>query len=69
MRSPSGLALSSSRGDAPTETTIVSASTRSKSVPPGPVETTIASGPSSRPWPERMRTPDSSRVERMSSDC
>ena len=36
IRSPSGLAVGSSRGDEPVETTRVSASMRSKSVPPGP---------------------------------
>ncbi len=41
MRSPSGMALGSWRGDAPTATTRVSASTRSKSVPPGLVATMI----------------------------
>jgi hypothetical protein len=51
MRSPSGIAVFSVRGRAPTETTMVSASTASKSVPllPAPVETTTRLVPSSRP--------------------
>jgi len=69
MRSPSGCADGSSRGEAPTDTTSVSASMRSKSVPPASVETTTAPEPSRRPWPEMMRTPASSSDERMSSDC
>ena len=69
IRSPSGTAVGSTRGVAPTEITSVSASMRSKSVPPFAVATMMAFEPSSRPSPCTRFTPASMRFERMSSDC